>query len=74
MLRRALSRFPLREIGAWMYPTSSVPATECWRKPMGASEKGPASIAEAFVRSAERSPDKLCLRFEGEEISYQGMR
>jgi malonyl-CoA/methylmalonyl-CoA synthetase len=41
---------------------------------MGASEKGPASIAEAFVRSAERSPDKLCLRFEGEEISYQGMR
>jgi malonyl-CoA/methylmalonyl-CoA synthetase len=41
---------------------------------MGASEKGPASIAEAFVTNAERSPEKLCLRFEGEEISYQGMR
>src|SRR5215207_646335 len=40
---------------------------------MGASEKGPASIAEAFVRNAERAPEKLCLRFEGEEISYQGM-
>src|ERR687894_423020 len=41
---------------------------------MGASEKGLASIAEAFVRNAERVPEKLCLRFEGEEISYQGMR
>jgi hypothetical protein len=41
---------------------------------MGASERGPASIAEAFVRNAERAPEKLCLRFEGEEISYQGLR
>src|ERR671914_547923 len=41
---------------------------------MGASERVPASIAEAFVRNAERAPEKLCLRFEGEEISYQGMR
>jgi malonyl-CoA/methylmalonyl-CoA synthetase len=41
---------------------------------VGASEKGPASIAEAFVRNAERAPEKLCLRFEGEEISYQGLR
>src|ERR687883_1486774 len=41
---------------------------------MGASERGQASIAEAFVRNAERAPEKLCLRFEGEEISYQGMR
>ena len=41
---------------------------------MGASEMGPASIAEAFVRNAERSPEKLCLRFEGGEISYQGLR
>jgi malonyl-CoA/methylmalonyl-CoA synthetase len=41
---------------------------------MGASERGPASIAEAFVRNAVRAPEKLCLRFEGEEISYQGMR
>jgi malonyl-CoA/methylmalonyl-CoA synthetase len=41
---------------------------------MGASERGLASIAEAFVRSAERSPEKLCLRFEGEGITFQGMR
>ena len=41
---------------------------------MGASEMGSASIAEAFVRNAERAPEKLCLRFEREEISYQGMR
>src|SRR5215207_8804105 len=41
---------------------------------MGARERGPASIAEAFVRNAERMPEKLCLRFEGEQISYQGMR
>src|SRR5215212_4608749 len=38
---------------------------------MGASEKDPASIAEAFVSNAERAPEKLCLRFEGEEIPYQ---
>jgi malonyl-CoA/methylmalonyl-CoA synthetase len=41
---------------------------------MGASEKGPASIAEALVTNAEISPEKLCLRFEGEEISCQSMR
>jgi malonyl-CoA/methylmalonyl-CoA synthetase len=41
---------------------------------MGASERAPASIAEAFVRNAEMVPEKLCLRFEGEEISYQGLR
>src|ERR671914_1014573 len=41
---------------------------------MGASERGPASIAEAFLRNAERAPEKLCLRFEGEEISYRSMR
>jgi malonyl-CoA/methylmalonyl-CoA synthetase len=41
---------------------------------MNASESGPASIAEAFVRNAERAPESLCLRFEGEEISYGGMR
>ncbi|HEX2740014.1 MAG TPA: AMP-binding protein, partial [Rubrobacter sp.] len=38
------------------------------------SESGPASIAEAFVRNAERAPGRLCLRFEGEEISYKSMR
>src|SRR5215212_7214197 len=43
-------------------------------KLMGGSERSPASIAEAFVRNAERAPEKLCLHFEGEEISYQAMR
>jgi len=41
---------------------------------MGASERGLASIAEAFVTNAVRSPEKLCLRFEGEEISYRSLR
>ena len=41
---------------------------------MSASKRGPASIAEAFVRNAERTPEKLCLRFEGEEISYRNLR
>src|SRR5919107_5956561 len=40
---------------------------------MNASESGPASIAEAFVRNEERAPESLCLRFEGEEISYGGL-
>src|SRR5947209_13057631 len=30
----------------------------------------PASIVEAFVRHAERAPEKLCLRFEGERWTY----
>jgi acyl-CoA synthetase (AMP-forming)/AMP-acid ligase II len=33
-----------------------------------------ASIAEAFIRSAERTPDKLCLRFEVEEWTYGRLR
>src|SRR5918998_2272715 len=41
---------------------------------MSASERGQASIAEAFVRNAERVPGKLCLRFEEEENSYRRMR
>ncbi len=41
---------------------------------MNAGESGPASIAEAFVRNAQRAPERLCLRFEGEEISYHRMR
>jgi malonyl-CoA/methylmalonyl-CoA synthetase len=41
---------------------------------MSASKRAPASIAEAFVRNAERTPEKLCLRFEGEEISYRKLR
>src|SRR5215213_11604184 len=43
-------------------------------EPMNASESGPASIAEAFVRNAERAPERLCLRFEGGEISYRRLR
>jgi malonyl-CoA/methylmalonyl-CoA synthetase len=57
-----------------MYPAFRVPATKSWREIMGASESDPASIAEAFVMNAERSPEKLCLRFEGEEISYGSLR
>src|SRR5215204_1446867 len=38
---------------------------------MDAGESSPASIAEAFVSNAECAPEKLCLRFEGEEIPYQ---
>ena len=34
----------------------------------------PASIAEAFIRNAERSPHKPCLRFEGEEWTYARLR
>jgi malonyl-CoA/methylmalonyl-CoA synthetase len=38
------------------------------------SDRDPASIAEAFVRNAARTPEKLCLRFEGGEISYRTLR
>lgn len=34
----------------------------------------PASIAEAFILNAGRTPNKLCLRFEGEEWTYQKLR
>ncbi len=34
----------------------------------------PISIVEAFVRNAERTPEKPCLRFEGEDWSYHRMR
>jgi malonyl-CoA/methylmalonyl-CoA synthetase len=33
-----------------------------------------ASIAEAFIRNAERAPGRLCLRFEGEEWTYRRLR
>src|ERR671913_353910 len=33
-----------------------------------------ASIVEAFVRHAEHTPEKLCLRFEGEECPYERLR
>jgi malonyl-CoA/methylmalonyl-CoA synthetase len=34
----------------------------------------PASIVQAFLQHAENTPDKLCLRFEGERWSYEGLR
>ena len=34
----------------------------------------PASVVESFVRNAERAPDGLCLRFEGEDWSYGRLR
>jgi len=38
------------------------------------SGDSPSSIVEAFVRHAERAPEKLCLRFEGEDRSYRRVR
>ena len=37
---------------------------------MSATEERAASIAEAFARNAGRAPERLCLRFEGEDWSY----
>jgi malonyl-CoA/methylmalonyl-CoA synthetase len=34
----------------------------------------PASIVEAFIRHAEDTPEKLCLRFEGERWTYERLR
>jgi malonyl-CoA/methylmalonyl-CoA synthetase len=34
----------------------------------------PASIAEAVIRNAQRAPNRLCLRFEGEEWTYGRLR
>src|SRR5215212_8193881 len=34
----------------------------------------PASVVEAFVRHAERAPEKLCLWFEGERWTYERLR
>lgn len=39
-----------------------------------ATETRPASIAGAFTRNAERAPENLCLRFEGEDWSYGRLR
>src|SRR5215213_4895049 len=57
-----------------MYPSLRVPVVTVEGETMSASERGPASIAEAFVRNAERAPKKLCLRVEGEKISYRKLR
>jgi hypothetical protein len=57
-----------------MYPSPRVPVVTVEGKTMKASERGQASIAEVFVRNAERAPEKLCLRFEGAEIFYSRMR
>jgi malonyl-CoA/methylmalonyl-CoA synthetase len=34
----------------------------------------PASVVEAFLRNAEREPEKLCLSFEGEQWTYDRLR
>src|SRR5918911_2134964 len=34
----------------------------------------PTSIVEAFIRNAEWAPDKLCMRFGGEEWTYHRLR
>ncbi|CAA9432514.1 MAG: Long-chain-fatty-acid--CoA ligase [uncultured Rubrobacteraceae bacterium] len=34
----------------------------------------PASVVEAFVRHAEGTPEKTCLRFEGEQWTYDRLR
>jgi malonyl-CoA/methylmalonyl-CoA synthetase len=34
------------------------------------TETRPASVVETFARNAQSAPDKLCLRFEGEDWSY----
>jgi malonyl-CoA/methylmalonyl-CoA synthetase len=39
-----------------------------------AAAKEPASVVEAFVRNADNTPEKLCLRFEGEEWTYGRLR
>src|SRR5919107_3451918 len=58
-----------------MYPNHQAYRLQSARREhMGEREKGWASIAEAFVRNAERAPDNLCLRFEGDEISYRRLR
>jgi malonyl-CoA/methylmalonyl-CoA synthetase len=36
--------------------------------------KHPASVVEAFVRHAESTPEKLCVRFEGERWTYDRLR
>jgi malonyl-CoA/methylmalonyl-CoA synthetase len=38
-----------------------------------ATQTRPASVVEAFARNARRTPEKLCLRFEGEDLSYGGL-
>jgi malonyl-CoA/methylmalonyl-CoA synthetase len=34
----------------------------------------PESVVEAFARNAERAPERLCLRFEGERWTYDRLR
>jgi hypothetical protein len=57
-----------------MYPSPRVPVVRAEGETMGASERGLASIVEAFVRNAEWVPEKLCLRFEGRRIFHRHLR
>src|SRR5215218_11275912 len=54
-----------------MSPTEQAPRGHLEETSGGqTTEARPASIAEAFDRNAQRAPEKLCLRFEGEDWSY----
>jgi malonyl-CoA/methylmalonyl-CoA synthetase len=39
-----------------------------------AAAREPGTVVEAFVRNADNTPEKLCLRFEGEEWTYGRLR
>jgi len=58
-----------------MSPTEQAPRGRLEETSGGqTTEARPASIAEAFDRNAQRAPEKLCLRFEGEDWSYGRLR
>src|SRR5215207_213595 len=58
-----------------MNPTEEAPRGDLTETSVGqTTEARPASIAEALARNAERAPEKLCLRFEGENWSYGRLR
>jgi acyl-CoA synthetase (AMP-forming)/AMP-acid ligase II len=58
-----------------MSPTEQAPRGDL-RETIGkrTTRARPASIAEAFTRNAQRAPEKLCLRFEGEDWYYGRLR
>ena len=55
-----------------MSPTEQAPRGHLEETSGGqTTEARPASIAEAFDHNAQRAPEKLCLRFEGEDWGYR---
>jgi malonyl-CoA/methylmalonyl-CoA synthetase len=54
-----------------MSPTEQAPRGHLEQTSGGqTTDAQPASLAEAFARNAQRAPEKLCVRFEGEDWSY----